>query len=403
MSVRALAAAAVRSRRIAERFPGGILALDYFGDADLRSLESGRPLRVLSLSRDLGRPRTVAALARAALEFDWQGFIYAGGLENRPRLLGRLERRGAALGNGRTRVEAVRDPSVLFAFLAREGFPHPRTWAGAAAPSAAPGSRCLWKGARSGGGTRVRPARPGEPRPRGHYLQEWVRGRPGSAAFLADGSDAILLGVTEQLSGFRPLGGSGYRYGGNIAGPALRLLPSGALDLLRSAATALTRRFGLRGLNGLDFVLSAGRPRILEVNPRYTASMELLQELSGANLVDLHLDAVAGVPLPAERLPEAARDGADRAAPDCLGKGILYAEHRTRGAAPSLLARHGCRDLPAEGEVIEPGHPICTLIVSAATRSLCRRRLVERAALVRALLRPARPARAREALAPGSW
>src|SRR2546427_12194042 len=61
VSVRALATSAVRSPRAARRFPGGFLALDYFGDADLLSLASGHPIRVVCLPRDLGRPRTVVA------------------------------------------------------------------------------------------------------------------------------------------------------------------------------------------------------------------------------------------------------------------------------------------------------------------------------------------------------
>jgi len=395
VSVRALAASAARSRSVARRFPGGLLALDYFADADLLALESRVSLRVLSLSRDLRRPRTVTALARAALGLDWQGFIYSGGLENRPGLLRRLERRGAVLGNGHVLVGPVRDPATFFAFLSREGLPHPRTWIGADLPPVAEWSRCLWKGLRSGGGTRVRRAIPGEPRPRGHYLQERITGRPGSAAFVADGARAVLLGVTEQLSGFRPLGGSGFRYGGNIAGPPRLLVSDDALAILRRAASSLTRRFRLRGLNGLDFVLSsAGIPHLIEINPRYTASMELLEELSAVNVVDLHLEAIDGGRLPAGPLESrgGARDRTDSGG-RFMAKGILYADHRVRSVDPEVLARRGCRDLPAAGEIIESGHPICTLVTGGSTPSECRRALAARAGRIRRLLRPRRVAR----------
>ncbi len=389
MSVRALAASAARSAQAGRRFPGGILALDYFGDADLLALRSRRPFRALSISRDLARARTVAALARAALELDWQALIYSGGLENRPGLLGRLEDRGAVLGNGRRVVDGVRDPSVFFDFLSREGLPHPRTWCGARTPAVAVRTGCLWKGARSGGGTKVRPAISGETRPRGHYLQERLAGSPGSAAFVADGSRAVLLGVTEQLSGFRELGGSGYRYGGNITGPPGLLLPVAALAVLRRAASSLTRRFGLRGLNGLDFVLSCGAPHLIEVNPRYTASMELLEELSGLNVVDLHFDAIADGRLPAGPLepPGGAHDRSGTGA-RFLAKGVLYADRRVQSVDPEVLARSGCRDLPAAGEIIETGHPICTLMAEGPSPSECRRVLAGRAAQIRRLLRP---------------
>ncbi|OLD64650.1 MAG: hypothetical protein AUI47_04895 [Acidobacteria bacterium 13_1_40CM_2_68_5] len=387
--MRALAASAARSALAATRFPGGIVALDYFGDADLLALPSRRPFRALSLSRDLARPRSVAALARAALDLEWQALVYSGGLENGPGLLGRLERRGAVLGNGRREIDGVRDPSVFFEFLSREGLPHPRTWCGAGTPAFAGRTRCLWKGARSGGGARVRPAMPGETRPRGHYLQELIAGPPGSVAFVADGTRAVLLGATEQLSGFRELGGSGYRYGGNIAGPPRLLLSVGALAVLRRAASSITRQFGLRGLNGLDFVLSSGTPHPIEVNPRYTASMELLEEMSGRNFVDLHLEAITDGRLPAEPLePWDGASGRPGSGARFLAKGILYADQRVQSVDPELLARSGCRDLPAAGEIIETGHPICTLMTDASSPSECRRILAGRAGQVRRLLRP---------------
>src|SRR5262249_25634739 len=42
----------------------------------------------------------------------------------------------------------------------------------------------------------------------------------------------------------------------------------------------LVKSLGLRGLFGVDFVLEGGRPWVVEVNPRYTASVEIL-ELAG--------------------------------------------------------------------------------------------------------------------------
>jgi predicted ATP-grasp superfamily ATP-dependent carboligase len=394
VSVRALAGSAARGRLAPGRYPGGLLALDYFGDADLLALESPRrgrpPLRALSLRRDLGRPRSILALVRAALGLEWDAFAYAGGLENRPRLLRALEGRGAVLGNGAAAVGRVRDPSVLFPFLRRAGIPHAATWTGAAAAGRPRGRRCLWKPVRSGGGGRVRGALHGEGRPRGYYMQQFLAGPVGSAAFLADGERAVLLGVTEQISGWRDLGGSGYRYGGNIAGPPGALLPPGALDTLAAAAGRLARRFGLRGLNGLDYVVAAGIPRIIEVNPRYTASMELLEEISGRDFFDLHFRAVDG------RLPRAGEfavggdSGRRRRAPvRFLGKGILYADRDLEGIEPQPLLELGCRDVPVRGEPVGAGQPVCTIVAEGASPGACRREIAARAERVRRLLRPA--------------
>jgi predicted ATP-grasp superfamily ATP-dependent carboligase len=236
----------------------------------------------------------------------------------------------------------------------------------------------------------VRGAADGEERPRGHYLQRFLPGPVGSAAFLADGERALLLGVTEQIPGWRDLGGSGFRYGGNIAGPPDALLPPGAIATLGAAAGRIVRRFGLRGLNGLDYVVAAGVPRLIEVNPRYTASMELLEEISGRDFFDLHLRALDG------RLPRAAAGAADRAgerrrgspAP-FLGKGILYADHDLAGIEPRALLDLGCRDVPVRREPIAAGQPVCTIVAGGASPGECRREIAARAARVRRLLRPA--------------
>ena len=399
MSARALAESASRSGLARRRFPGGFLALDFFGDADLVALSRRLPLRALSLSRDLGRPRTTAALARAALRLGWQALAWSGGLENRPGLLRRLERHGRVLGNGSGVVGRVRDPETFFGFLRRAGIPHARTWTGRGSAAPRSGRPCLWKGIRSGGGVRVRAVRPRDRWPRGFYLQEFLAGTPGSAAFVADGTHAVLLGVTEQMSGLRELGGRGFRYGGNIAGPPARLFPRRAVAVLGEAVAAITRRFRLRGLNGVDFILADGLPHVIEINPRYTASMELLEELTGRNFFDLHLAAVLEGSLPARPpvLPPAR----------FMAKGILYAGRGVHCAAPEPLARLGCRDLPVAGEAIEAGHPICTVIAAGRSRAGCRRLLVARAAQVRHLLRAAHVRRllraGRGPGRPGSW
>ncbi len=395
-SVRALAASAARGRLAAERFPGGLLALDFFADADLLSLPFRGPLTALSLARDLGRKRSILSLARAALYFDWDAVAYAGGMENRPGLLRRLEGRGAVLGNGAEVVRRVRDPGILFPFLRRLGIPHPATWSGRERPAPRRGRRLLWKGARSGGGARVRMVerRGGRSRghPRGHYAQEFLAGPVGSVAFVADGRRAAILGVTEQIVGWRALGGSGFRYGGNIAGPPEALLPAGALSILSEAAGAITGRFGLRGLNGIDFVLQRDVPCIIEVNPRYTASMELFEDLTGESLFDLHLRALEGGCLPPGPLGRPSLQGSrrpPRGAARFLGKGILYADSDVRVADPADLADLGCRDIPIPGEIVHAGQPLCTVVAAGGSAGECRRNLLDRAAEVRRRLLPA--------------
>jgi len=368
--VRALAASARGSRRVARRFRGGLLALDYFGDSDLVFPSGIVPVRGLSLGRDLGRRRTIADLVRAALGLEWSAVVYAGGLENHPALLRRLGRRAPILGNGPDAVEAVRDPARFFSFLRAACLPHPPTLLGPSTPKRAPRGSWLFKPIRSGGGVRVRRAGEGERRPRGFYRQGLVRGLAASAVFVADGRRARILGVTHQIPAPGLEEEDGFRYGGNIAGPASRLLSAGTRRVLSRAVAALTERFALRGLNGIDFIVKGDTPHILEVNPRYTASMELLEDLSGRCLFDLHLEALERRRLPARALR----------ARRFLAKGILYARERVvwpwSGDVPGI----DVRDRPMPGETIESGHPVCTIVVSGRSAEDCRKRLEAAAA-----------------------
>jgi predicted ATP-grasp superfamily ATP-dependent carboligase len=403
VSVRALARSATRGRLAAARFPGGIVALDYFGDWDLRAL---RDVIALSLRADRRGRRSVLALGRAARSLEWDACALAGGMENRPSVLEALQRRGTLLGNGAAAVRAVRDPAILFGFLRRAGIPHAPTRVRTGAVEA-PGPGFLWKPRRSGGGGRIRVARAGETRPRGFYLQGRLEGRAGSAAFVAAGGETELVGVAEQIAGIPELGATGFRYAGSLVGPPGALLSAAATAGLEEAARALARRFGLRGLNGIDFVIGGdGVPRILEINPRWTASMELIEERRGVSLFDRHLQACCPAP-GADR--EAARQGAAGTGPETggpgaaesdtpppgpgaaafLAKGILYAEGPLRAGDPERLAGLGCRDIPCAGEPIDRGQPVCTIVVAGGSAGACREALRERAATVRRALRGA--------------
>jgi predicted ATP-grasp superfamily ATP-dependent carboligase len=348
LTTRAIAESAVRAGC-------DIVTVDFFGDLDQQRL-----CRNVSL-RELGLGYSAAAIVEAAGSLAYDALVYCGGLENHPRAVARLAARRTLLGNAPETLRRVRDPAQLFPFLAARGFVVPDTLLpGAPLPA---GGRWLCKPVRSGGGVGIR-AWTGQPLAAGQVLQAYVEGTPGSAAFVADGTRSTLLAWTEQLRGPR-----GFLYGGNI----LPLeAPAAALDEVRALAGALAGAFGLRGVNGFDFVLREGRPVLVEVNPRYCASMELWDRMTGRSIFALHLDAHRGT-LPE---PAAMPDGA-------WGKAIVYAPRRlTVGDTLAWLER-GVRDVPQPGAVVQEGHPICTVLARASSRSACRARLeVETAAVL---------------------
>jgi len=66
-------------------------------------------------------------------------------------------------------------------------------------------------------GQQDNPASHDEPVPANYMLQEFCQGRPASVAFVANGTDARILGLSEQLCGLEQFGAKPFLYCGNIA------------------------------------------------------------------------------------------------------------------------------------------------------------------------------------------
>ena len=76
-------------------------------------------------------------------------------------------------------------------------------------------------------------------------------GRAASVAFVADGREGRVFGLTEQLVGRSALGGSGFAWCGNVL--PLELPGADAASVraqLEHMVSCLTRHFGLVGVNG---------------------------------------------------------------------------------------------------------------------------------------------------------
>lgn len=311
------------------------------------------------------------ALPRLADAFPPGPVLYTGGLENRPDVVRELAARHPLWGNPPEVLEAVRDPFRLHAALTEAGFQVPRVRPAGPAP---PG-RWLRKPVRSAGGHGIRFAEPDDSPHPAFYLQEFIDGTPMSAVFLG----AVLMNVTDQLVGEAWLHAGPFRYAGSV-GP-VRCEPSWGDDLHRLGAV-LTTTFGLRGIWGVDFLLHAGRAWPVEVNPRYTASLEVFEFHSGTPLLAQHGRAF-GATAELRRGPSRS----DR----ILGKAIYFAPHRlafpTAGPWDADLAGefdpwrlHAFADIPDPGEVIEPGWPVLTFFAEGSTADDCRARLQSTAA-----------------------
>jgi predicted ATP-grasp superfamily ATP-dependent carboligase len=266
----------------------------------------------------------------------------------------------------------VRDPARLGLALRDAGAPYPQTFV--AAPAERSG-RWLRKPLRGGGGTRVREWRGGA-LPAGALVQERIDGLACSAAAVADGVDADVLGLTEQLIGRRAFGVRGYRWCGNIVPPRL---PAGEFEALlgqaRAICSCLAGAFALRGLFGVDLMWDGERAWTVEVNPRPTASLEAIETAYGMGVFDAHLRGCAG---------ELRRVESERAR--AAGKAILFATSDVVVGDSVRWLERGVRDVPHPGQRIAAGRPICTIVETATTPQDALAGLEARAAQLRAEL-----------------
>jgi predicted ATP-grasp superfamily ATP-dependent carboligase len=181
---------------------------------------------------------------------------------------------------------------------------------------------------------------------------------------VANRHECVVIGVTEQLTGSRSFGSSGFRYCGNILpiremrNPAKR---DSVLHQVRQLAGFLTREYRLAGANGIDFVLNGDQVCLTEVNPRYSASMELAERGYGLPVFHLHARAILQGDLPEFKLESTPGNET------FFGKAILFAERNAVAPDTKRWLDKGIRDVPAAGESLRNGDPVCTLFASRQT------------------------------------
>lgn len=354
VSVRALAESAARAGE-------DVTALDAYGDLDLR-----RIARVVTVPRAGSGAFDAMRTARASRRIDARAVAYVSNFENAPDAVDALARGRTLLGNSAAALRRVRDPLALARALPRLGAHTPAVRA--SAPLASDATRWLLKPRRSGGGHGIVRWVRGMPVPRSAIVQERVRGSAGSITFVADGAHIVPFAITRQLSGDPAFGAAGFTYCGSILEPHQPELFANACEL----AALIAHEFGLRGACGVDFIARGAVPFALEVNPRPTASMELVERATGRSIWLAHVAACRGHANAIAILGTAASLA--------HGKAVLYARRPVvLGDTDRWLADDDVRDIPAPGERIARGSPICTIFASGRTSALCYAALVRRA------------------------
>jgi len=366
-----------------------IVSLDCFGDVD-----HGLCCRLEEYVDNNNAPyqeTLFKQIGRLLRQEHFNGIICESGFENRPDLVKKLYRFGVpVLGNQPVAISRLRNFPKLSRKLVAAGFQAPLTFAGGEAvylkgKNTVEQRRWLKKPIQSGGGWGIDFVRDGTRIAADFALQEYIGGLPCSFAFLASGSRSMLLGVAEQLIGTAKENQRLFGYRGNIF-PLMLPVRADQERVCHAAAGIahwLTTTYGLIGLHGVDFIHDGEKCWVVEVNPRYSASMELMELAGGLPMLKLHIEACQGI-MPREDKDALAAWSADTA---CYGKLILYADRdleimgHDAGVAEWIwaLRRLGIRDISKPGTFIPRGAPLVTLIASGKDRSACLHKLDQQA------------------------
>lgn len=321
-------------------------AIDQFGDADLRNIAR------VELSRQY--PADLVPLAAAVRTCPW---LYTGALENEPGVIATISRTRPLWGNGPDVLEQVRDPFTLAAAFSAGGSPCGLEIRPHDAPLPRDGEWVI-RPRRSAAGRGIErwTSNCSTVPDSTHVFQRLAHGTSCSALFLGREKAADLVGITRQLHA----PGNPFEWRGNI-GPIE--LPESTVGHLLAAASNLVTTHGLRGLFGLDFVvdlqMTSPVPLVTEVNPRYTASVELLEFATGRPLLAEHARAFD------ERIPIPPRRPVDSRA---LVKFVAFSMRDVvvRGLSGNLDDPDPWRiprlaDRPCRGTPIAAGTPLCSL------------------------------------------
>lgn len=298
--------------------------------------------------------------------------MYVGGIENAPEVLTCLSEKHHLIGNPLETVQKIRPVSELKQGLrlARINIPESRT---ASDPPAADGTWCL-KPVHSAGGFGVviwdENAQDHPTLGREHLFQQFVKGVPYSALFVASGNpgDVRFVGITQQILGDPNCNADAFQWCGNI-GPCI--LDVGIEHRIRRVGNILKSMFGMKGIFGIDFVLDeSGEPWLIEINPRYPGSTELLEHITGYPLL---VDHCAAFKFDGELAP--AWNQALEV--DFVAKAIFYSPRDFE--VTSLLANPASpeifptiTDIPTIGTKFQAGDPVCSVFATGSSLVECR-------------------------------
>ena len=347
--------------------------VDFFADQDTRSIA------------DVHRIRSYHDLLEKCNFPACHYVLFTGAIEHQKAVVERFLNRHKPLGNPLTGSFAIADPLHLFQWAQANHVNMPQT------QKEIPRSQGRWLSKRvhsSGGIGIVEFEEEITKQPEDRFFQEFIGGTAVSVVARADNKNAVVLGCTHQLTGLEDFGAAGFKYCGSIG-------PTNLSETMNSEIARITnslaKDFELNGVFGIDFVINQDSIWLIEVNPRYPASLEVLEIHSGTSMLLSTLTPIST----SKRV---------------LGKAIIYWNRERhlnwRGSEDWLLlvdlfyqedllelieTKIVIADVPNVGTKIKDGHPVLTVYATGSDTEQCTRSLVAKARVIFAYLESTLP------------
>ncbi len=193
-----------------------------------------------------------------------------------------------------------------------------------------------------------------------YILQEYIEGTNVSSSVLSSHNEIKNL-INSRLITEHDLGNESYEYSGNILPldeNSFRMFNDNRTEInadelndeMKNTSEDLIKKFGLIGSNGVDYILDkGGNLKVIEINPRFQGTYELVENSLGINLLDAHIKACEGeiidIPNPSQYSI----------------KKIIYARKQVNIGNLNIPNVY---DIPYEGVKIEKDQPLVTIISS---------------------------------------
>jgi len=202
------------------------------------------------------------------------------------------------------------------------------------------------------------------------FAEEFINGENRSCQFATDGKEAKILSFTRELkaASVNPELKNSFKYAGNI----LIREDAESRDIISIFINELVKKYSLKGINGIDYIKNEQGIFFIELNPRFTAAVELIKDIYREELLNIYLKNE----LAADYLQKYLNTNIGLSA-----KIIYYADHnfkldqnlpeifkKIKQEIPSEIIAESeieIKDLPQKGEAFEKEDPVFSLIIQS--------------------------------------